>query len=118
MSCSFTRDGGGHDNGEFLDRWIRIRKRRHTGTLFCILSALPCSFAHYPEWISPEAQSLQSPREPLPPLPIPATQVARSLLPGAIVAGMMVAVENIFFALYANLTLMGGVLSQEAQLLT
>lgn len=78
--------------------------------------------------------------EPLPPLPTPATQVARdldslrSLLPRGqsvaivcsdfsrlavvIVADVLAALEHAFFALYANMTLMWGVLtlSHEDQL--
>lgn len=100
-----------------------------------VLSAL--GMAEQTHRVSLEAQSLQSPRESL---PTPTTQVARSLdslgspLPGgqyvaivcssfsgrvvAMAAGVTAAMENTFFALYANLTLMWGAQSQEDPLCT
>lgn len=132
---TFTSNGGGNDNGVFIDCWIDVREWRCMGTLLCILSAL--GMAEQTHRVSLEAQSLQSPREPL---PTPTTQVARSLdslgspLPGgqyvaivcssfsglvvAMAAGVTAAMENTFFALYANLTLMWGVQSQGDPLCT
>lgn len=132
---TFTSNGGGNDNGVLIDCWIDVKEWRCMGTLLCILSAL--GMAEQTHRVSLEAQSLQSPREPL---PTPTTQVARSLdslgsplpegqyvaivcssfsgLVVAMAAGVTAAMESTFFALYANLTLMGGVQSQGDPLCT